>query len=148
MYFPTNIQLTESLCYQLLQELRWRGNPLCPYCKSTASSKTEINRLHCNTCNTTYSVTVKTIFHKTRISLDKWFVMIYLRLQQGEDLTVRQWAQLLGVHKNTAHRMSLRITASLATPKQRQLLWNIVNALNSFEYIEAKGEFDDNRGLR
>ncbi len=80
------------------------------YCSSgNSTSLPKESRHHCNNCNTTFSVTVGTIFHHTRVDLQKWFMAILLLLELKKGLTVRQLAEGLNVNKNTAWLMRTRI---------------------------------------
>ena len=67
---------THEDCLAYLEKVRWNNVPTCPYCNSTNSTSfKKENRHHCNNCNTSYSVTVGTIFHKTKLDLQKWFLV-------------------------------------------------------------------------
>jgi hypothetical protein len=83
-------------------------------------------RYHCNTCNTSFSVTVGTIFHQTHLSLQKWFQAIALLLNARRGVSVRQLAQYLNVNKDTAWRMAMKIREAMAEREQRDLLFRIV----------------------
>jgi transposase-like protein len=111
-------------CIDYLEDLRWQGRPRCPYCKHThiTSLKTE-RRHHCNECNVAFSVTVRTIFHRTRVPLQKWFLTISLMMSEGKDPSVRALAELIGVDKNTANLISKRIRDARA--KEFKLLTQI-----------------------
>ncbi len=94
----------------LLELLRWQGKPRCPYCGSThAAALKKERRYHCNDCFTSYSVTVGTLFHKTRVDLTKWFQAIRFVLDESEKISVRRLAKAIGVSKNTAAYMISRI---------------------------------------
>ena len=97
-------------CLALLEQIRWGGIPQCPYCQSTNSTAIKKERrYHCNTCFNSYSVTVDTLFHKTRVDLRKWFLAIHLFLASSGDISVRKLAKEIGVNKNTASYMLSRI---------------------------------------
>ncbi|MBW4674284.1 MAG: transposase [Desmonostoc geniculatum HA4340-LM1] len=97
-------------CVALLEQIRWNGKPKCPYCESTnATAYKNERRYHCNECFTSYSVTVGTLFHKTHVELQKWFVAIHLMLNSPGGISVRQLAKEIGVNKNTACYMIERI---------------------------------------
>ena len=97
-------------CLTLLEQIRWNGIPQCPYCQSTNSTAIKKERrYHCNTCFNSYSVTVDTLFHKTRVDLRKWFLAIHLFLASSGDISVRKLAKEIGVNKNTASYMLSRI---------------------------------------
>lgn len=118
--FPTN-----DNCLDLLEKIRWKGKPTCPYCNSRYSTPYKTNRRHhCNTCNTSYSVTVGTIFHKTKLPLQKWFLAIHLIFNAKESISLRQLSRELSVNKDTAWYMAMRIRKAIV--EQRELLQIIV----------------------
>ena len=114
----------EDDCIAHLEQLRWDGHPICPYCASTRfTSLPEEKRYHCNSCNTTYSVTVKTIFHHTHLPLQKWFLAINLILNNKEEISVRQMALDLHINRNTAWYLTKRIRKAMTnSPEARNLL--------------------------
>ena len=67
------------------------------------------SRHHCNSCNTTFSVTVGTIFHHTHLDLQKWFLAISLVLNAKKGTSARQLARDIEVNKNTSWYMAMRI---------------------------------------
>jgi transposase-like protein len=96
----------EKACMDLLETVIWDNVPKCPYCGSTNSVKlTDGVRYHCNKCNTSYSITVKTIFHKTKVPLQKWFYIILLKEKNGLDISVRELGEQIDTTKDTANRM-------------------------------------------
>ena len=101
-------------CIHHLEAVRWNGRPQCPYCKShNITAMPKENRHHCNNCNTSFSVTVQTIFHNTKLDLQKWFLAIALILNAKKGLSARQLARDLEVNKNTAWYMSMRIRKAM-----------------------------------
>lgn len=105
---------TEESCIAHLEAVKWKGKPVCPYCKSTKSTPLPKEfRHHCNTCNTTYSVTVGTIFHNTKLDLQKWFLGVSLMLNAKKGLSSRQLSRDLEVNKNTAWFMAMRIRKAM-----------------------------------
>ncbi len=118
---------TEADCIAHLEKVRWHGKPICPYCKSdrTTAMPTE-SRHHCNACNTTFSVTVGTIFHQTHLDLQKWFLAVSLVLNAKKGLSARQLARDLEVNKNTGWRMGMQIRKAMGEQEQRELLTGVV----------------------
>lgn len=112
-------------CLILLEQIRWGGLPQCPYCQSTNSTviKKEC-RYHCNTCFNSYSVTVGTLFHQTRVDLRKWFLAIHLFVASSGDISVRKLAQEIGVNKNTACYMLSRIRKAVL--EEEELIQKLV----------------------
>jgi transposase-like protein len=116
---------TEDDCLAYLEKVRWGGTPVCPYCGSRKSSPMQAeHRHHCNNCNTTYSVAVRTIFHHTRLPLQKWFLAITLVLNAKKGISARQLSRDLKVNKDTAWSMAMRIRRAMLS--NRDLLRGIV----------------------
>lgn len=118
---------TQEVCIKHLEEVRWHGVPVCPYCGSTLSTiVVKENRHHCNHCNLSYSVTVGTIFHKTKVDLQKWFLAISLVLNAKKGISARQLARDIEVNKNTGWFMLMRVRDALRD--NGELLHGIVEA--------------------
>jgi len=100
----------QSSCIKCLEEIRWNNVPECPYCKSINQTRMpKEHRYHCNNCNTSFSVTVGTVFHKTKIDLQKWFVAISLILNAHRGISSRQLARDINVTKDTAWYIQMKI---------------------------------------
>ncbi len=111
----------------LLEKIRWGTKPKCPYCESiNATAYKKERRYHCNSCYTSYSVTVGTLFHKTHVSLEKWFLAINLVLNSLEDISVRKLAKEVGVNKNTACYMIERIRK--ATFEEKEFMQRVLSS--------------------
>lgn len=109
---------TEKDCIDHLEKIKWPIKPVCPYCNFSKITpvKGEL-RHHCNTCNTSFSVTVNTIFHHTHLPLQKWFLAVTLILNAKKGISSRQLARDIEVTKDTAWRMQMQIRkAMLETP--------------------------------
>jgi len=118
---------TEADCINKLEQVRWHGKPICPYCKSDSiSALPKEQRHHCNNCNTTFSVTVNTIFHHTHLPLQKWFLALSLILNAKKGISARQLARDLEVTKDTAWFLAMRIRKAMDESEQRGLLHGIV----------------------
>ncbi|MFA4814906.1 MAG: IS1595 family transposase [Candidatus Gracilibacteria bacterium] len=129
---------TEESCLKHLEKVRWEGRPTCPYCKSQKQTPMEKEfRYHCNTCNTSYSVTVGTIFHKTHLDLQKWFLAISLILNAYKGVSARQLARDLEVNKNTAWYMAMRVRNAMI--EQRELLTGVVEMDETYIGGKRKG---------
>ena len=138
--FPTNED-----CLEHLESIRWKdGEPQCPYCvsKRTTPLKGE-KRYHCNACNTSFSVTVGTIFHKTKVDLQKWFLAISLVLNAKKGISSRQLARDIDVNKNTAWYMLMRIRKAMI--EHGDLLEGIVEADETYVGGKNKNRHNDKK---
>lgn len=120
---------THADCLILLEQIRWGGVPTCPYCNSTnATAYKQERRYHCNNCFTSYSVTVGTLFHKTHVDLQKWFLAIQI-LEENKAISIRQLAERVRVNKNTSSYMIMRIKK--AWSNEQALLKKLLECMNS-----------------
>jgi transposase-like protein len=108
----------QEACIKHLEEIRWSGKPTCPYCNSSKSHQNKgENRHFCHNCKTSYSVTVGTIFHDTKLPLQKWFLAVSLILNAKKGISSSQLARDLEVTKDTAWRMQMQVRkAMVETP--------------------------------
>lgn len=137
--FPTQVD-----CIKHLENMRWNGVPKCPYCNSTNQTplKKE-HRYHCNNCNTSFSVTVGTIFHKTKCDLQKWFLAISLTLNAKKGISARQLARDIEVTKDTAWYMMMRIRKAFVDDKN--MLEGIIEADETYVGGKNKNRHNDKK---
>jgi len=123
----------QEACLELLEQLRWQGKPKCPYCRSESQTPLKKERrYHCNSCNASYSVTVSTIFHKTHLPIQKWFLALSLILNAKKGISARQLAKHLKVNRNTAWRISTQIRKAMIEPEQRNMLIGLIEMNETF----------------
>ncbi|MCY6494392.1 IS1595 family transposase [Leptolyngbya sp. GGD] len=121
---------THEDCLAYLEEIRWNGTPICPYCGSTKATKyKKEHRYRCNSCFTSYSVTVGTLFHKTHLDLRKWFSAILLLYKLNRDISIRKLAKEIQVNRATASLIVDRVLN--VSPEQSEILGKIVQFISS-----------------
>ena len=116
---------TQESCIALLEKSRWPDGVTCPYCTSKRTAKCE-HRHRCYACKTSFSVTVRTIFHHTHLPLQKWFLVVTLILNAKKGLSALQLSRDLKINKNTAWRITMQIRKAMRETEQRQMLMGIV----------------------
>lgn len=119
---------TQRKCIKHLEHARWLGKAICPYCESDRISpmKKEL-RHHCNSCNTSFSVLVGTIFEASNLPLPKWFIAISLVMNAKKGISSRQLARHIKVTKDTAWYVQKRLRDAMKN-KDIKLLSGIVEA--------------------
>jgi len=116
---------TQEDCITHLEKARWGDKPVCPYCGSVTTARNQ-HRHRCYNCKTSFSVTVRTIFHHTHLPLQKWFLAISLILNAKKGLSALQLSRDLEVNKNTAWRIAMQIRKAMTQAEHRNLLTGIV----------------------
>lgn len=123
-------------CIKRLEQVRWNGKPICPYCKSDRTTPLPKEyRHHCNSCFTTFSVTVNTVFHHTHLPLQKWFLALSI-IFNAKKITARQLARDLEVNKNSAWLLIMRVREAMTQPAQRELLQKIITINDNYEGLD------------
>lgn len=117
----------QETCIAHLEAIRWQGEPECPYCKSKQSTKRAGAQRHqCNSCNKSYSVLVGTIFESTKLPLPKWFLAISLILNAKKGLSALQLSRDVGINRNTAWYLQMRIRKAMEEGQDQDLFTGIV----------------------
>ncbi len=105
---------TEQQCIDHLAAVRWKGRPRCTYCLSERVYKRNgSKRLKCRDCNKSFSVTVGTIFHSTKLPLSKWYLAISVVLSAKKGISSRQLARTIDVTSDTAWYMQYRLRLAM-----------------------------------
>jgi transposase-like protein len=117
----------QEACINHLEALRWQNKPKCPYCTSEQSTKRVGTQRHqCNSCNRSYSVLVGTVFEDTKLALPKWFLAIAIILNAKKGLSSRQLSRDLGINRNTAWYLQMRIRKAMQESDDNGLFNGIV----------------------
>lgn len=93
----------EETCRQYLEQHRWGGNVICPFCNSENPYRT--NRgFKCSNkeCHKKFSVTVGTVYENSKIGLRTWFAAIYLATSSKKGISSLQAGRQLGITQKTA----------------------------------------------
>ena len=121
----------QEACIEHLEAVRWGDDPHCPHCGSVSvARKTErhrIGRWNCRDCKSSFNVLSGTIFEKTKVELQKWFLAVGLVVNAKKSLSSYQLARDLELNQKTAWYMQQRIRAAMAAD-QAPMLQGIVEA--------------------
>jgi len=125
----------QHACIEHLERIRWNDKPKCPHCNSRDVYKRNINetevgrigRWNCMSCKATFKVTCGTVFHGTKISLQKWFLAISLIANAKKSLSSHQLARDLKLTQPTAWSIMHRIRGEMSK-KSDVLLTGIIEA--------------------
>ena len=102
-----------------LEALLWPDGVVCPHCKSRdRSSKISGGRdglYFCNTkdCRKQFSVTVGTVFERSKLPLNKWLLATHLMSASKTGISAHQLHRMLGITYKSAWFMCHRIREAM-----------------------------------
>ncbi len=104
---------TEESCFEYLEKARWQGEPECPHCQSKQVGKRNeakiVGRWNCYECKASFRVIYNTLFHNTKVPLQKWFMAISFMDGAGKSISSSQLARNVKLNQKTAWYMMQRI---------------------------------------
>ena len=82
-------------CLEHLERVRWGDTPACPYCGGVNVARKadghRVGRWNCHACKSSFNVLAKTIFQKTKIDLQKWFLALSIVLNAKKSVSSYQF---------------------------------------------------------
>src|SRR5438552_14274369 len=113
----------ENAAREALEAERWPNGPVCPHCgnvdQATIAKVEGKKRTHrpglyyCNECKGTFTVTVGTVFERSKVPLTKWWMATYLLNSSKKGVSSHQIHRSLGVTYKTAWFMRHRIREAM-----------------------------------
>ena len=110
---------TEMAARRYLEQVRWPdGEPKCPHCGAKRASRIEGKGVRpgvwfCNGCRKQFTVTVGTVFERSKIPLHKWLLANHLLSASKKGMSAHQMHRMLGVTYKTAWFMTHRIREAM-----------------------------------
>ncbi|MGH8746710.1 MAG: IS1595 family transposase [Burkholderiales bacterium] len=113
---------TPAKARKYLEAIRWPDGPVCPHCGSISKDHYALNgEAHreglwkCKDCREQFSVTVGTVFERSKIGLHVWLQAVYLLCSSKKGMSSHQLHRTLGVTYKTAWFMTHRIREAFKT---------------------------------
>ena len=108
----------ETAARQHLEALNWPDGPVCPHCGSLNATRLEGKKhraglVQCNDCREQFTVTVGTVFERSKVPLHKWLLATHLLCSSKKGISGHQMARMLGVTYKTAWFMMHRIREAM-----------------------------------
>lgn len=109
----------EDKAREYLEALRWNGEPVCPHCGSVGkhysiTGKSARKGLwKCADCREQFTVTVGTVFERSKIKLHIWLQAVHLVCASKNGMSSMELHRLLGVTQKTAWFMLHRIREAM-----------------------------------
>lgn len=102
-----------------LEALRWPDGPVCPHCGSVDNAvrlkgkSTRAGLLKCRDCRQPFSVTVGTVFERSKIPLHKWLLAAHLMAASKKGFSAHQLHRAIKVTYKTAWFMMHRLREAM-----------------------------------
>jgi transposase-like protein len=119
--FDSPIFSDETVAREALESIRWPDGPVCVHCGATehivrVAGEKKSHRpglLYCNDCKGQFTVTVGTVFERSKIPLTKWWMATFLLCSSKKGISSHQISRTLGVTYKTAWFMTHRIREAM-----------------------------------
>ena len=100
----------EQSCVNHFTAIKWSEKKQCPHCGGSKIYHFSDNRTHkCGDCRKKFSIRVGTIFEDSKITLQKWFMAIYLTTSHKKGISSIQLSKDIDVTQKTAWFMLHRL---------------------------------------
>jgi len=104
-----------------LEAQRWPNGPVCPHCGNAdpvriTAMQGKAHRAglyNCMECRDQFTVTVGTVFERSKIALNKWLLATFLLSSSKKGMSAHQLHRMLGVTYKTAWFMAHRIREAM-----------------------------------
>lgn len=104
---------------EYLEQLRWPSGPVCPHCGvlgkhyAITGKSARPGLWKCADCREQFTVTVGTVFERSKIALNVWLTAVYLLCSSKKGMSSHQLHRVLGVTYKTAWFMTHRIREAM-----------------------------------
>jgi transposase-like protein len=110
----------ETEAREWLEARVWPNGPVCPHCGSTDHDVTSLKgKAHrpgvyqCNACREQFTVTVKTVFERSKIPLSKWLAALFLMTASKKGVSAHQVHRSLGISYKSAWFLCHRLREAM-----------------------------------
>ena len=109
----------ETKAREYLEAQRWPDGPFCPHCGDIENIKRLKGKSHrsglyqCNGCRGHFTVTVGTLYERSKVPLHKWLLATHLLCASKKGISAHQLHRMLGVTYKTAWFMAHRIREAM-----------------------------------
>lgn len=113
------IYTNEAKARAHLEALRWPDGPVCPHCGvignavRLAGESTRPGLFKCRDCRQPFSVTVGTVFERSKIPLHKWLLAAHLMASSKKGFSAHQLHRAIKVTYKTAWFMMHRLREAM-----------------------------------
>src|SRR5450755_4049789 len=101
----------------------WPNGPTCPHCGNADQSKIgalkgkahRVGLYQCNECREQFTVTVGTVFERSKLPLTKWLAALFLMVSSKKGISSHQLHRMLGISYKSTWFMTHRLREAMRT---------------------------------
>jgi transposase-like protein len=144
MNLSNPIYTDEAKAREHLATLLWPVGPVCPHCGVIGNAvalkgkSTRPGVYKCRDCRQPFSVTVGTVFERSKIPLHKWLLATHLLASSKKGISSHQIHRTLGVTYKTAWFMTHRIREAMKPTAGAPRIGDAERAEIALKGIEGK----------
>lgn len=112
----------EAKAREWLEARVWPQGPVCPHCGVASEHVTKLEGdrhraglYQCNECREQFTVTVKTVFERSKIPLTKWLAALFLMTASKKGVSAHQVHRMLGISYKSTWFMMHRLREAMRT---------------------------------
>lgn len=135
----------EQSCINHLEQIRWSNGVISPFDTFSKVYKCANNRYKCKNTGKYFNVRTNTIFEGTKVSLQNWFIAIYLFTSHKRGISSYQLAKDLNVTQKTAWFILSRLRYSTVHNSFLRELTGIVEVDETFVGGKNKNRHHDKK---
>jgi transposase-like protein len=110
----------EAKAREWLEAQVWPDGPICPHCNAVSDRVTKLGgeshragMYQCKACRQQFTVTVGTVFERSKVPLTKWLAALFLLTSSKKGVSAHQIHRSLGVTYKTAWFMMHRLREAM-----------------------------------
>jgi len=109
----------KNIAREYLERSRWPDGVYCAHCGGTEKIKRLSGKSHrpglyqCGDCRQQFTVTVGTVFERSKVPLNKWLLATFLMASSKKGISAHQLHRSIGVTYKTAWFMFHRIREAM-----------------------------------
>ncbi|MCE8164137.1 MAG: IS1595 family transposase [Candidatus Moeniiplasma glomeromycotorum] len=136
---------SEQDCINYFEEKRWKGKVISPFNPKSKVYKCKNNRYKCKNTGKYFTAKTGTIFRNSNISLQKWFLSLYILSNYKRGFSSCQLAKEIKTTQKTAWFVLHRLRDIFDLPKFKTMLENSVEIDETFIGGKNKNRHKDKK---
>jgi transposase-like protein len=110
----------EAKAREWLEARVWPNGPVCPHCGAPSDQVTKLEGekhrpglYQCNQCREQFTVTVGTVFERSKLPLTKWLAALFLMTASKKGISAHQVHRMLGISYKSTWFMMHRLREAM-----------------------------------